>query len=79
MKQTSPKGFSYIKTKDGRILIYKDRRHIMTHKTGKAADLLTSLDGCSAEEEQMILAIETGQFKFGNEKEAEAIRKKKGR
>ncbi|NRA66839.1 MAG: hypothetical protein HRU19_20290 [Pseudobacteriovorax sp.] len=79
MKDTSPKGFDYKITKDGKVLISRNHKQIMILKGQKAATLASELEGASEEECQMILAVETGQYKMGNEGLGEWVRSQKSR
>lgn len=77
MKNNSPNGFSYKSTKDGKVFIYRNSKHAMILKGSKASELLLEISGANEEESQMILAIITGQFKFGNEGEDKITRETK--
>lgn len=79
MKTNSPSGFSYKSTKDGKIFIYHNRRQIMALKGVEASELMGELQGASEGEIQMILAVQTGQYRFGNEKLAKWVRQNKGK
>jgi len=68
MKQ--PSGFSYRVSKDARVFISWHGRQIMTLKGVQAAKLSRQLDAASDDEQQMLLARITGNFKHGNERPA---------
>ena len=78
MKQTSPKGFSYKTSKDGKLFISRNHKLVMTLKGEKAASIMEELLGCSDEEVQMILAVATGQYRMGNERLGSWKRSQKG-
>lgn len=65
---TQPSGFAYRTTKEGRVLISWHGRQIMTLKGIEAAKLSRQLDVASDDEQQMLLARITGNFKHGNER-----------
>jgi len=60
--------FSYTKTKDGLVMIYAGGKLAKSLKGKKAEKLLHKLHDSSSREQQLIMAKETGQFKFGNER-----------
>lgn len=60
--------FSFESTKDGKLLIYYQRRLVMTVGSAEAAKLRGKLETASDYEAQLILAKVTGNFKHGNER-----------
>lgn len=60
--------FSYLSSKDGRILIYWNGRQVMTLKGDKARKLLAQLTDAESDQAQLLLAKVTGNFKRGNER-----------
>jgi hypothetical protein len=64
--ETQP--FDFQVTKDNRVLIYWDKRIIMTLKGEAAKKLIVKLDGADETATQLALAKVTGHFKHGHEK-----------
>jgi len=63
-----PEPFSYRVTKDGRVLVAFHGRHVVT-VAGRPADrLAAALADADNEQEQLLLARATGNFKRGNER-----------
>ena len=60
--------FSYLSTKDGKLLIYWQGKLVSTLKGNQAGKLLAKLSGASTEQVQLALAKATGNFKRGNER-----------
>lgn len=60
--------FDFQITKDERVLIYWDKRIIMTLKGQAAKKLMRKLEGADEASIQMALAKVTGNFKHGNER-----------
>jgi hypothetical protein len=56
--------------KDGRVQIYHRQRLAKTLKGTTAARLLERLKSTDARAAQLVMAKATGQFKFGNERQA---------
>lgn len=61
--------FDYQSTKDGRLLIYWNNRHVMTLKGKEAAKLTVQLAAAHEAAVQLLLAKATGHFKHGNERD----------
>jgi len=59
--------FSYRITKDGRVLVSRGGRRIVT-VAGAAADRLIPLLGMDDDEDQQLLARATGNYRHGNER-----------
>ncbi len=64
---------------DGRLNITYEGRHIMTLKGAQASKAIARLASADAEQEQLVLAKLTGNFKRGNERNAAVVRTGKGR
>ena len=61
--------FDFQETKDGRILLYWEGKHIKTLKGKAAQKFLAQIDSAADEfAEQLIMAKATGNFKRGNER-----------
>ncbi len=60
--------FGYRVTKDGRVFVTFDGRHVVTVADYKAGRLASALAGADGEEAQLLLAKATGNFKRGNER-----------
>jgi hypothetical protein len=61
-------GFSYKPTKNGRLFIYCKGKLAKTLNGHRASKFLLKVSGLGANDAQLLMARETGQFKFGNEK-----------
>lgn len=61
--------FSYLPTKEGRVIIYWMGRPVKTIRGDEATRLLKRLEGSGAHEIQLALAKATGNFKRGNERQ----------
>jgi hypothetical protein len=61
--------FDYDVTKDGRVFIYWQRKHVTTLKGEKARKFLAQVEGADEHEAQLVMAKVTGNFKRGNERE----------
>ena len=64
----APKQFSYRTTKDGRLRMAFQGRHVLTLAGKEAQRLASRLEGANGEETQLLLAKATGNFKRGNER-----------
>jgi hypothetical protein len=62
--------FSYKLGKEGKVLIYYYDKQIKVISGKKSKTLIEKLDWANEDEEQMILAKITGNFKRGNERKA---------
>ncbi len=72
--------FTYKKTKEGKLFIYSNNKLVKTLKGAEAAAIIDELNALDdIKDQQYLLAVETGQFKFGNERTAKMVRKNKGR
>ena len=63
-----PEPFSYRVTKDGRVLVAFPCRHVVTVAGRRADRLAAALADADGEQEQLLLARATGNFKRGNER-----------
>ena len=66
--------FSYRVTKDEKVFISYEGKHVTTLSGAKASGFISSVSNAEGKEAQLIMAKATGNFKRGNEKNA-----KKGR
>ena len=66
----APTDFSYRITKDNRILISWCGQQVVIVTGARAAKLMAQLTNSNPEEQQMLLARITGNFKRGNERPA---------
>ena len=64
--------FSYMSTKTGLVQISCRGRLAKTLRGKAAARFLLRVESASADAAQLLMAKETGQFKLGNERQAEA-------
>lgn len=71
--------FGYSVSKDGKVFITYLGKQVMVVKGDKASALLAELEYADEFGVQDILAKLTGNFKRGNEKAANWLRKQKGR
>jgi hypothetical protein len=60
--------FSYQATKEGRVLIFWQGKHVTTLKGDKAARFLRQIEDADDHAAQLIMAKATGNFKRGNER-----------
>jgi hypothetical protein len=60
--------FSYQVTKDGRVLLYWQGKHIKTLGDKDTSKFLSKIEGLEGKAEQLVLAKFTGNFKRGNER-----------
>lgn len=66
--QLEERPFTYIETKDGKVMISRDNR-LVTILSGKAAEkFINAAEGLSQDEVQLLLAKATGHYKHGNER-----------
>lgn len=63
-------GFSYRVSKGGTVFILRDGRVVTELRHDAAREFLADVDGACFEEEQMLMARTTGNYKHGNEREA---------
>lgn len=61
--------FTYRRTKDGRILISRGSRIVVTVAGSRAASLAAALATADEEEAQQLLARATGNYRRGNERQ----------
>lgn len=66
--QSSKPTFRYTTTKNDKVFIYWNHKQVTTLKGKKAEKFLRKIDGRGLEEQQLIMAKATGNFKRGNEK-----------
>ena len=64
--------FDYEATKDGRVFIYWQRKHVTTLKGDKARKFLAQVEGTDEHDAQLVMAKVTGNFKRGNEREGKS-------
>lgn len=60
-------GFSYRASKSGAVVILCDGRVVTELRHDAAREFLADVDGACFEEEQMLMARTTGNYKHGNE------------
>jgi hypothetical protein len=60
--------FSYRATKDGKVLIAWHGKPIVTLKGGKAKSFIEKTSVANEEQQQLLMARATGNFKHGNER-----------
>lgn len=60
--------FSYRLTKDGKVFIYWYDKQVTILKGKKASKFISKIDRVNQEEQQLLMARVTGNFKRGNEK-----------
>lgn len=61
--------FDYQITKDERVLLYYNGKHIKTLAGKSATKFIREVDGLDWRAEQLLMAKATGNFKRGNEKD----------
>lgn len=62
------KPFSYVKSKDGQIRIYCSGNLAKTIRGNAASKFHLKVESVDSQAAQLLMAKETGQFKFGNER-----------
>ncbi|MBP1045746.1 hypothetical protein I6N96_05600 [Enterococcus sp. BWM-S5] len=67
-KLVEDQAFTFQESKEGKIIIFYYNKQIMIVKEQRARTLSQKLANASLEEQQMILAKTTGNFKRGNER-----------
>lgn len=67
-KLVEDQAFTFQESKEGKIIIFYYNKQIMIVKEQRACTLSQKLANASLEEQQMILAKATGNFKRGNER-----------
>lgn len=60
--------FSYKVHSDGKLFVYYGGKHVRTYKDKEAEKLVKQLSTATPEQEQLLLARVTGNFKRGNER-----------
>ena len=60
--------FSYLPTKDGKVLLYHEGRVVKTLSGKHAQKFLGQIDGLDGKDAQLVMARVTGNFKRGNER-----------
>jgi hypothetical protein len=60
--------FTYLATKDGRVLISFHGKQVTTLSKDKAKKFLSQVEGADDRTAQLVMAKATGQFKHGNER-----------
>jgi hypothetical protein len=61
-------GFAFRKLKNGEVHISHHGKHITTLRASSAIDFISETDDASFEEQQQLMARETGNYKRGNER-----------
>lgn len=64
----SPAGFSFARTKDGRVRIHWQGRHVVTLTGPRAQRFLSEANELDEEGRQLLMARSTGNFRRGNER-----------
>jgi hypothetical protein len=62
--------FDYRLTKDGRVMLYWQDKHIKTLAGKEAQRFIEKIDGLDDHDAQLLMAKATGNFKRGNERTA---------
>ncbi|QDQ28141.1 hypothetical protein FNU76_18305 [Chitinimonas arctica] len=65
--------FDYLACKDGKVLLRQHQRTVKTLAGREASRFLSKVQRLEGAALQLLLARETGQFKFGNEKAADGM------
>ena len=60
--------FTYKITKDNKVFISWNGKHVTTLSGSKANKFITDIDGLENKDAQLVMAKVTGHFKHGNEK-----------
>lgn len=60
--------FSYKVHSDGKLFVYHEGKHVRTYPAPQASKMLKQLEKSSPEQQQLLLAKATGNFKRGNER-----------
>lgn len=60
--------FDYRATKDGRVLLYWNQRHVKTLAGAQAQEFLARAESLDESGAQLLMAKATGHFKHGNER-----------
>ncbi len=60
--------FSYLSTKDGRVLLYYEGKIVKTLGSNHAQKFLAQSENLDGKDAQLIMARVTGNFKRGNER-----------
>ncbi|WP_034346383.1 hypothetical protein [Deinococcus misasensis] len=53
---------------DGKLFVYHEGKHVRTYRDPQASKMLKQLEKASPEQQQLLLAKATGNFKRGNER-----------
>jgi hypothetical protein len=61
--------FDYDITKDNKVLLYYNGKHIKTLADKQAQKFINQIDGVDGQAAQLVVAKVTGNFKRGNEKD----------
>jgi len=72
-------GFTYRATAEGVVHISRSGREVVTLRANAAAKFLAKAEGASMDAVQQLCARATGNYKRGNESQASAVRRGKGR
>lgn len=67
-KLVAGQAFTYQETKDAKIMIFYHNKQVMIVQSEKAKKLASKLSKASLDEQQLILAKATENFKRGNER-----------
>ena len=65
---TGDLGFTFRKNKNGEVWISHHGKHITTLRGTAAIDFVTEVDNGSFDDQQQLMARETGNYKHGNER-----------
>ena len=68
MDDTSDLGFTFRKNKNGDVWISHHGKHIATLRGTAAIDFTSEADARSFDDQQQLMARETGNYKHGNER-----------
>lgn len=60
--------FTFSETKEGRVMLYWQNKHIKTLAGPEAQKFLKRMAGLEGKEAQLVMAKATGNFKHGNER-----------
>lgn len=71
--ETEP--FSYQITKDKKVRLFFKNKEIKIISGNTAISFITKIENCSVNEQQLIMAKVTGNFKHGNERDSKESKK----
>jgi len=67
--------FDYQTTKDNKVLVYWQGKHVVTLSGKRAEKFLSQIAGADDDTAQLVMARFTGNFKRGNEREGKNKRR----